>query len=60
VTPSLPSHHENPETTHEEPIYLFTDEAVVPPGPECETPPSPPNETERQPPASPPDLPADQ
>src|SRR4051812_18757249 len=26
--PPAPTHHNNPETTHEEPVYLFTDKAV--------------------------------
>lgn len=30
MTPHLPAHSHNPETTHEEPVYLFTDRAVVP------------------------------
>jgi hypothetical protein len=27
-----PPHHSNPETFKEEPVYIFTDKAVVPPG----------------------------
>jgi hypothetical protein len=27
--PPVPSHRDNPETTHEEPVYLFTDKAVT-------------------------------
>jgi len=30
MPPPLPKGHVNPETTHEEPVYLFTDKATVP------------------------------
>jgi hypothetical protein len=31
MIPPLPDHHENSETTYTEPVYLFTDKAVVAP-----------------------------
>jgi hypothetical protein len=27
----LPEHHSNPETYKEEPVYIFTDKAIIPP-----------------------------
>ena len=30
MTPSLPNPNKNPQTTLDEPVYLFTDKAIVP------------------------------
>jgi hypothetical protein len=36
----LPEHHSNPETSKNEPVFIFTDKAVVPP-PKPPRPPQP-------------------
>ena len=52
MTPAVPSHHENQETTLNEPVYLFTDKAVVRPREEQAS--SPPVSAEGEPTVAPP------
>ncbi len=51
MTPEKPNRH-NPNTTLDEPVYLFTDKAIVPPRKQKGTPPdSGDSQTEGPPPA---------
>jgi len=52
MTSAVPSHHQNQETTLDEPVYLFTDKAVV--RPRAEKGSSPPVSAEKKPAVAPP------
>ena len=56
MNPSLPEPHSNPETFLDEPVYIFTDKAIVPPG-RSNGPTEPPPSDKPKTPAPPPEEP---